>query len=63
LQLRLETLNAAKKPEDMNIPGWRFHSLAGDLADHWTVNVSGNWRMTFTFHGEDAILVDYQDYH
>lgn len=22
-----------------------------------------NWRMTFVFEGEDAILVDYQDYH
>jgi len=27
------------------------------------VSVSGNWRLTFTFEGEDAILVDYQDYH
>jgi len=25
--------------------------------------VSGNWRMTFEFEGEDAILVDYEDYH
>ena len=24
--------------------------------------VSGNWRMTFTFEAEDAVLVDYQDY-
>jgi len=22
-----------------------------------------NWRMTFTFEGSDAVLVDYQDYH
>lgn len=29
----------------------------------WLVWVSGNWRLTFTFDGEDAILVDYQDYH
>jgi len=21
------------------------------------------WRLTFTFEGEDAVLVDYQDYH
>jgi len=27
------------------------------------VSVSGNWRLTFSFEGEDAILVDYQDYH
>jgi plasmid maintenance system killer protein len=25
--------------------------------------VNGNWRMTFTFEGTDAVLVDYQDYH
>jgi hypothetical protein len=25
--------------------------------------VSENWRLTFAFEGEDAILVDYQDYH
>jgi len=27
------------------------------------VSVNGNWRLTFTFDGEDAILVDYMDYH
>jgi proteic killer suppression protein len=27
------------------------------------VRVNGNWRLTFRFEGEDAILVDYQDYH
>jgi hypothetical protein len=27
------------------------------------ISVSGNWRLTFTFEGENAILVDYQDYH
>jgi proteic killer suppression protein len=30
---------------------------------NWTVQVNGNWRLTFCFKGEDAILVDYQDYH
>lgn len=24
---------------------------------------NGNWRMVFTFSGEDAVLVDYRDYH
>jgi hypothetical protein len=36
---------------------------AGELAGHWAVSVSGNWRLTFKFEGEDAIVVDYQDYH
>jgi len=50
-------------PEDMNVPGWRLHPLAQDLAGHYSVRVNGNWRMTFTFDGPDAILVDYQDCH
>lgn len=47
----------------MNVPGWKLHPLKGDLAEHWAVWVSGNWRMTFTFDGPDACVVDYQDYH
>lgn len=40
-----------------------MHGLSGDLAGHYSVVVNGNWCMTFTFEGEDAVLVDYQDYH
>jgi toxin HigB-1 len=60
---QLFALNAATRPEQMNFPGWQWHPLKGDLHGHWTVSVSGNWRLTFTFEGENAILVDYQDYH
>jgi proteic killer suppression protein len=49
--------------EDMNLPGWSFHRLAGRLAGHFAVSVSGNWRLTFMFQNGDAFLVDYQDYH
>ena len=45
----------------MNLPGWRLHSLQGKSAGHYSIVVSGNWRMTFRFEGEDAILVNYQD--
>lgn len=47
----------------MNVPGWRLHSLNDNLDGHWSVTVNGNWRMTFMFEAEDAVLVDYQDYH
>ena len=63
LIFQLTTLDAAKAPQDMSAPGWNLHSLRGDLKGHYAVKVDGNWRMTFTFEGEDAILVDYQDYH
>jgi proteic killer suppression protein len=47
----------------MDQDGWRFHPLKGELKDHFSVSVNGNWRLTFKFEGEDAELVNYQDYH
>jgi proteic killer suppression protein len=47
----------------MNLPGWDLHPLKGRLANHWSISVNGNWRLTFTFENGDAVLVDYQDYH
>jgi len=63
LRLQLFALDNAKAPTDMNAAGWKLHRLAGTLKDHWAVSVSGNWRLTFKFEGEDAVFVDYQDYH
>lgn len=63
LEDRLLALNRAKMPSTMNVPGWDLHPLHGNLKNHWSLKVSGNWRLTFSFDGEDAILVDYQDYH
>lgn len=63
LARQLRQLNDAREPKEMNIPGWRLHALGGDLVGHWSVTVNGNWQMTFVFEGQDAILVDYQDYH
>ncbi len=60
---QLLALDAAKAPDDIRVPGWKFHRLHGGLAGHSGVSVSGNWRLTFAFDGEGAILVDYQDYH
>ena len=63
LRILLTTLNLASSPLDMKRDGWGWHPLRGDLKGHWSVSVSGNWRLTLSFAGEDAILVDYQDYH
>ncbi|MBA3768927.1 MAG: type II toxin-antitoxin system RelE/ParE family toxin [Blastocatellia bacterium] len=63
LRRQLFALDNSKKPEDMNAPGWRLHPLKGELVGHWSVDVSGNWRLTFAFEGENAVLVNYQDYH
>jgi len=63
LRRQLARLDASVRAEDMDIPGWRLHPLSGGLKNHWSIRVSGNWRLTFAFDGEDAVLVDYQDYH
>jgi proteic killer suppression protein len=60
---QLQLLDFAKSAADMNMPGWDLHNLAGNLKGHWAVKVNANWRMTFTFEGENAVLVDYRDYH
>jgi len=63
LAVQLFQLNRAKTPADMDAPGWGLHPLRSELKDHWAVKVNGNWRLTFAFELENAILVDYQDYH
>ena len=60
LKRLLVRLDLSSGPMDMNVPGWRLHRLS---TGHWSVWVNGNWRMMFGFDGEDAALVDYQDYH
>jgi proteic killer suppression protein len=59
----LDRLDAAIRPGDMNVPGWRFHPLRGTQKARWAIDVSGNLRLTFAFDGEDAIDIDLEDYH
>jgi toxin HigB-1 len=59
----LDRLEAATSPEDMNLPGYRFHGLKGDRRGTYAVSVSGNWRITFRFDDGDAIDVNFEDYH
>jgi proteic killer suppression protein len=58
----LALLNAAARPDDMNLPGYRFHGLQGK-PKRYAVDASGNYRVTYGWEGEDAIDVDLEDYH
>lgn len=40
-----------------------MHWTSWDIEDDIIRNLSGNWRITFYFEGQDAHLVDYIDYH
>jgi proteic killer suppression protein len=59
----MAVLNRARKPEDMNLPGFRLHPLKGHLRGFWSVSVSGNWRVIFRFVEGEAADVDLTDYH
>lgn len=63
LRLQLGRLDAAKVPEDMNLPGWHLHPLKGQYKGFWSIRVNRNWRLVFAFSGEDVVDVDYLDYH
>ncbi|HEY4580562.1 MAG TPA: type II toxin-antitoxin system RelE/ParE family toxin [Candidatus Acidoferrales bacterium] len=59
----LARLDAARKVEDMDLPGFRLHALMGDRKGFWAVTVRANWRVVFRFAEHDALDVDYLDYH
>ena len=63
LQRQLDRLDAASAVLDMGVAGYDLHPLKGKFKEHWSVKVSGNWRLTFRFEDGNAHVVDYQDYH
>jgi proteic killer suppression protein len=63
LRLQLAALDTAHRIEDMDIPGYRLHSLRGKLKGRWSNWVSGNWRLTFEFRDGNVYALDYEDYH
>ena len=63
LRRMLSLLDVATGPGDVDIPGFRAHRLKGRLSGHWSMWVTGNWRVTFRFVDSDVELVDYLDYH
>lgn len=59
----LRALDAASSPQAMILPGYKFHGLRGRDKGRYSVWVTGNYRITFAFDGEDAVDVDLEDYH
>ena len=58
----LQLLEVAARPEDMNIAGLHFHGLQSK-PKRWSVRVTGNYRITFGWSGENALDIDFEDYH
>ena len=60
--VRLDRLNVAEKPDEMNVPGFDFHPLMGK-PQRYSVHVNGPWCVTFEFEKGDAYRVDFEQYH
>ena len=56
-------LSRARKPEDVDLPGFHLHSLKGKMKGLWAVTVKANWRVTFRFEEGDVCDLDLVDYH
>ena len=63
IRLILTRLDAARTPEELNVPGYGLHQLKGDLKAFWSVKVDKNYRIIFKVENENTQDVDYIDYH
>ena len=59
----LNQLDAATCPEDMDMPGNRFHEGKGTRRGEYQVNVTGNWRMFFHWDDDGPYRVTLEDRH
>ena len=59
----LDLIDAAEGVEELQLPGYDLHPLKGNRSGHWSMKVSGNWRITFRFAEGDAHDVHLEDYH
>lgn len=56
-------LDSALVIEALDLPGFRLHSLRGDLKGFWSITVRANWRVIFRFENGQALDLDLVDYH
>jgi toxin HigB-1 len=63
LRMQLAALDTAHNIEDLDIPGYRLHSLKGKRKGLWSITVNGNWRVTFEMTDSNIYIVNYEDYH
>jgi len=59
----LALLETAEFLNDMDLPGLKLHELKGKRKGTWSVQVTGNWRVTFKLQKGDIFDVNYEDYH
>ena len=59
---RLEALDQAEVLNDLNVPGFNFHSLH-EVPKRYSIHVNGPWCITFKWKDGEALRVDFEQYH
>lgn len=61
---RVAQIDAAQTIEDLRIPpSNHLEKLAGDRQGQYSIRINQQWRVCFTWEGEDAFDVEIVDYH
>lgn len=61
--MQLAAIDTAQVIDDIDLPGYKLHSLKGAREGIWSISVNGNWRVTFEFKDGNAFILNYEDYH
>lgn len=61
---KLDMLDNAYRVQDLKVPpGNRLHRLQGNRFGQYSISINDQWRICFTFEGNDAFDVEICDYH
>jgi len=65
IRLILDLLNSAEEiPQDFEpFKNLRLHPLKGKMKGRWSLDVTGNFRITFKFENKNVFDVDLEDTH
>ena len=63
LRLALDALETAKSIDEIPAIAWRLHQLKGGFSGHWSMRITGNWRLVFRVEDSEVTDVDLIDYH
>ena len=59
---RIDAIGMAKTSGALNVPGFDFYGLQGK-PKRYSVHINGPWCITFEWQGENAVNVDFENYH
>jgi proteic killer suppression protein len=64
IECALDAVNASHHPVDIKaIYGRKFSEKKGSGKGVYSIEINGNWRITFQIKDEGAVFLDYVDYH